>query len=60
MNWSWEYVAHYVIEVVYGGFVDYEEEYYECPFCGEPIYRSDYPHFDMGMVCPVCEEMVEE
>ena len=41
--------------------VDYEERYFTCPECGEPIYESDYPiiHFGHGtMKCPVCEEEI--
>ena len=39
MKWSWYYVAQYIIEPVYGGYVDWEEEFFECPECGEPIYK---------------------
>lgn len=55
MKWSWYYVAHYVVELTYGGHVDYKEEYFECPECGEPIYKCDYPYIDCGMLCPICE-----
>lgn len=60
MSWSWYYVAQYIIEPVYGGYVDWEEEYYICPECGEPIYRSDYPTFDIHMICPVCEIYLDD
>lgn len=59
MKWSWYYVAQYIIEPVYGGYVDWEEEFFECPECGEPIYKCDYPYIDIGMICPVCEFMDE-
>ena len=59
MAWSWYYVAKYVVELVYGGYVNWEEEFFICPECGEPIYKCDYPHFVLGMVCPVCEFMDE-
>ena len=55
MKWSWYYVAQHIIEPVYGGYVDWEEEFFECPECGEPIYKCDYPYIDIGMICPVCE-----
>ena len=55
MKWSWNYVAHYIVELVYGGYVDWDEEFFECPECGEPIYKCDYPAIDMNMICPVCE-----
>ena len=57
MKWSWYYVAQYIIEAEYGGYVDWEEEFFECPECGAPIYKRDYPCIDIGMICPVCEFM---
>jgi hypothetical protein len=51
---SWSYVAN-IVEVVYGGYVDWDEEFFNCPECGEPIYKCDYPYIDCRMLCPVCE-----
>lgn len=59
MKWSWTYVATF-LERDYGAYVDWEEEYYICPECGEPIYKCDYPHMELRMMCPVCESMIEE
>lgn len=59
MKWSWTYVATF-LERDYGAYVDWEEEYYICPECGEPIYKCDYPHMKLRMMCPVCESMIEE
>ena len=59
MVWSWQYVATF-IEEDYGGYVDWEEEFFLCPECGEPIYKCDYPHISLGMICPVCETMMED
>ena len=59
MNWSWDYVARY-IEKNYDTLVDWEEEFFICPECGEPIYKCDYPYIDLGMICPVCEVEIEE
>lgn len=59
MTWSWQDVANFV-EKDYGGYVDWDEEFFLCPECGEPIYKCDYHYIDMGMICPVCEIMVEE
>ena len=59
MIWSWQYVATFV-EEDYSGYVDWDEEFFLCPECGEPIYKCDYPYISMGMICPVCEIMVEE
>ncbi len=33
---------------------------FNCPECGEPIYKCDYPMISLGMICPVCEVMIEE
>ena len=59
MVWSWQYVATFV-EEDYSGYVDWDEEFFLCPECGEPIYKCDYSYISMGMICPVCETMVEE
>jgi hypothetical protein len=59
MVWSWEYVASFV-EKDYGGYVNWDEEFFNCPECGEPIYKCDYPYISLGMICPVCEAMIEE
>lgn len=58
---TWEQVARYCQEV-YGSYIDWEERFYECCECGEPIYECDYNEYDdyypgagRGPVCPVCE-----
>lgn len=51
----WEINAK-AVENVYGGFVDWEERFYNCPECGEPIYECDWEDEDLGCyLCPVCE-----
>ena len=59
MQWSWYYVAQYIIEKD-GGYVDWAEEFFVCPECNELIYKCDYPYIDLGMICPVCEIKIEE
>lgn len=50
-----------LIEQVFGGFVNWEEEFYICPECGEPIYNDDWSNGYMAQfVCPVCELTEEE
>lgn len=52
---QWERNAHDV-ENIYGGYVDWEERFYECPECGEPIYESDWSYSELAnYICPVCE-----
>lgn len=52
---QWEINAHEV-EKDYGCFVDWEERFYVCPACGEPIYECDWPVNELEeLLCPVCE-----
>ena len=65
----WEKLAHEA-ETVYGCFVDWEEEFFICPECGEPIYKSDWtdedfamgryynPRVGLKLYCPVCENII--
>lgn len=59
MEWSWAYVAN-MVERNYGCYVDWDEEFYIYPECDEPIYKCDYPFIRVGMICPVCENEIEE
>ena len=54
MNWTWEYCASYC-EKTYGVHVDWEEDFFHCPECDEPIYKCDWENHDAWTVCPVCE-----
>lgn len=52
---QWEINAKRV-EDIYGGYVDWEERFYECPECGEPIYECDWSNHELFKhLCPVCE-----
>ena len=55
--------ASKIVTEEYGTQVDYEEEFFICPECGEPIYKEDTMEFETGtedgntfFICPVCEE----
>lgn len=48
---DWETVAR-MCEYVYGIYVNWEERFFICPECDEPIYECD---FDVFNTCPVCE-----
>ncbi len=51
---QWEINAHET-EDVYGGFVDWEERFYVCAECGEPIYECDWTEEELkNEYCPVC------
>lgn len=58
---TWEKVARFCQEV-YGSYIDWEERFYICGECGEPIYECDYNEWsdyytedNDGPNCPVCE-----
>ena len=60
MKTAWEARAKEV-EEVYDMPVDWDERFYICPACGEPIYEDDW----MGValeefICPACEFTGEE
>lgn len=57
---TWEEIA-FEIEEVYGGYVDWDERFFECPECGEPIYECDWSINDfIDKICPVCDFNGEE
>lgn len=45
------------VEEDFGSFVDWEERFYICPECGEPIYECDWTATgltDLEIICPIC------
>lgn len=59
MNWTWSYCASYC-EKTYGTYVDWDEEFFICPECGEPIYKCDWDDHESWTVCPICGELLME
>ena len=55
---TWEEVAKYC-EDVFGTYVDWEERFFHCPECGEPLYEVDWDDHDWTM-CPICEFVWED
>lgn len=55
----WEANAKYV-ERVFGAYVDWEERFYECPACGEPVYECDWTLNELLELCPICGFVDEE
>ena len=50
----WEKIAK-EIEQIFGVYVDWEERFYECPECGEPVYECDWTDEELKEeVCPIC------
>ena len=58
MNWTWNEAAEYC-ENEFGSYVDWDEEFFICPECGEPLYKEDYESHRWA-VCPVCESAFTE
>lgn len=51
---TWESRAKEV-EQVYGGYVDWEERFFECPQCGDPVYECDWDESEFhDVICPIC------
>lgn len=50
---NWTKTAKYC-EKTYGTYVDFDEGYFICPECDEPIYKCDWEDSDYH-ICPVCE-----
>ena len=54
MSTPWEENANYVKDC--GGYINYDERFYICPECGEPIYEDDWTRRELyEFLCPVCE-----
>ena len=55
---SWEETARYC-EETFGVYVDWEERFFHCPECGEPLYEVDWTDYPFS-TCYVCEVVFEE
>lgn len=53
---TWEIVATYCWEQ-FGTHVDWQERFFICPDCGEPIYECDWedPSDYLSDMCPICD-----
>lgn len=53
---AWEINASYV-EKECGCFVDWEERFYTCPYCGDIVYECDWSNMELVQhICPICED----
>lgn len=53
---AWERRA-FEVQTVFGVHVDWEERFYICPYCEEPIYEEDWQDGELDdFICPVCED----
>lgn len=49
-----------LIEKLYGALVNWEERFYICPECEEPVYECDWEEEDFRrFICPICEPIDE-
>lgn len=54
MHTMWEVIAMEMHET-YGAMVDFDEKFFICPECGEPVYADDWEDIDFdGVKCPLC------
>lgn len=51
---NWKKTAK-LVEKDYGAFVDWDERFFVCPECGEPIYEDDWDEEEMQEGCPICD-----
>ena len=57
---QWEKNAIYVNDT-YGAYVNWEDRFYECPECGEPVYEDDWSERELRQYfCPICCDNEEE
>lgn len=54
MNFSPWYAAAQYCEETYGVYVNWDEEWFLCPECGEPLYADDFEDWDWAS-CPICD-----
>ena len=39
----------------FGSYVNWDEGFFICPACTEPIYEVDWEEHDEWFLCPICE-----
>ena len=60
---NWNKIAH-LIEVNYGSLIDWDDRFFYCPECHEPIYEDEWANLDLidgnnNFICPICESVIE-
>ena len=55
---TWEDAARFC-KKTFGVYVDWEERFFICPECDEPVYFIDWKNHNWEC-CPVCECIFEE
>lgn len=54
----WEDAARFC-EETFGVYVDWEERFFICPECDEPVLEEDWENHNWER-CPICERIFEE
>lgn len=50
----WEYLANYCHDI-FGSFIGWDERFFICPDCEEPIYECDWSDEELeDQECPIC------
>ena len=52
---TWEKLATAVEKNGYDTEVNWDEEYFICPYCEEPVLECDFPR-NKEFACPICGE----
>ena len=61
--YNWLQIAH-LIEVNYDSLIDWNDKFFYCPKCHEPVYEDEWASFDLidgnnNFICPICGSMIE-
>lgn len=60
---NWEIVAQALINHNHDTEINYAEEYFICPHCGQCIYRTKWKEIEyvgiFGLCCPACGHTIE-
>lgn len=60
--YNWIQIAH-LIEVNYDSLIDWNDRFFYCPECHEPVYEDEWEDFDLidgnnNFICPICESIL--
>ena len=60
---NWEKMAH-LFEINYGSLIDWNDRFFYCPRCHEPVYEDEWDDSDFidgndNFICPICESILD-
>lgn len=61
--YNWLQIAH-LIEVNYDSLIDWNNRFFYCPKCHEPVYEDEWADLDFldgnnNFICPICGSVIE-